>query len=322
MTGGTGFIGSHTVELLLKEGHHVVCAIRPQRKERGWLSHLPIDVVSTDLLDASILRSHLRDVEYIFHIAGVTKARTRNEYRLGNVQTTKVLLDVASQLSSLQKFCLVSSLTAAGPSADGTPLVETAPCRPVTEYGRSKFAAEQIAHQFRDKVPLVILRPPAVYGPRDRDILELFVWIRRGLLPTIGKPGKTLSLIHGIDLARGIIAATFHPHSTGKTYFIAEETVHKYEDLVTLASSIIGRKAISVRIPTSAVFLLATFGDLVSLFNSRTPVLNRDRARDLVQRHWVCSPARIRQDIGFRTDIPIDEGLKETYEWYRHAGWL
>ncbi len=238
------------------------------------------------------------------------------------MHTTQTLLQLAAQIPTVKKFCLISSLAVVGPSADGTRLDESAPCRPLTTYAQSKIDAEQLTRDFSGKIPIVILRPPTVYGPRDRDILEMFQWIRRGIIPLIGKEEKTLSLIHGVDLARGIAEATFSERTTGNTYFISEERIYTYTELVEFISTIVHKKAIRLRFPSAAVWVLAAATELVFLPSSKTPVLNLEKARIILQPHWVCSPAKLKQDIGFETQISTHDGLLSTHDWYRNMGWL
>lgn len=261
-------------------------------------------------------------MEYIFHIAGLTKAKNRAEYFRGNVSTTETLLRAAAELRTLKKFTLLSSLTVVGPSLDGKPLDESAPYNPITWYGESKVAAEQLTKQYADRLPILILRPPAVYGPRDRDILEMFRWINRGIVPLLGKEERTLSLIHGVDLGRGIIEASFSEKTTGNTYFISEEEIHRYYDLVERISAIMHKRAIRLYFPRPLVWTLAALSELAYLPSSKTPVLNREKVKDLLQPHWVCSPAKLKQHIGFQPRIPTTEGLLSTYEWYKQHGWL
>ena len=170
MTGGTGFIGSHTVEQLLAEGFHVRCLIRPHQTNLRWLQGLPVDLVRCDLSNSASIEKCIEDAEYIIHIAGITKARRKSEFFAGNVATTNNLLLAASQLKHVKKFCFISSLTAVGPSATGIPLNENAVCDPITAYGKSKLDAERLCKNYSDKLPIVIIRPPAVFGPRDTDI--------------------------------------------------------------------------------------------------------------------------------------------------------
>ena len=281
-----------------------------------------MDVVASDLSDVGTLKATVHDVEYVFHIAGVTKATRRRDYFQGNVETTRHLLQAAVTASSLKRFCFVSSLTAVGPSPDGTPLTEDAPCRPITSYGQSKLEAEQACLSFRDKIPLVILRPPAVYGPRDKDILEIFRSVKRGINPMFGGRKKSLSLIHVSDLARAIVDATLSDATIGNTYFVTDPIPHDISELVRTLSSIMKKRAFAISIPAFLLYGIAATVEGASRLLSRPAVLSIDKARDLLQPHWICSGGKLEVDIGFRCAIPIDEGLRTTYQWYRQQDWL
>ncbi len=319
VTGGSGFIGSHTVEELLKRGIHVRCAVR---SHAGWLDGLPVEIVRANLLDPSALRRCIEDVDFVIHIAGVTKAKRRNEYFRGNVETTRNLLDACTSNHTLQKFCFISSLTAVGPSSDGTPLTEDAPCRPITAYGKSKYEAERLCLSYSDRFPITILRPPAVYGPRDRDIFEIFRGVKLGILPIFGHEEKTLSLIHGEDLARAIVDATLSERTAGEVYFVTDPEVYRYVDLIQTLSIIMNHRARTVHLPKELLFLVAGIVEAVSYFLRSPTVLSTDKARDLLQPHWVCDGSKLRQHIGFTVTVPIEERLRATFEWYKKHGWL
>jgi len=322
VTGGTGFVGSHTVEHLLQLGFRVRCVVRPERRNLGWLEGLPTENVYAHLHDAISLQEIVGGIDFLFHIAGVTKAKRSKEFFEGNVHATRTLLEAAAKQRTLKKFCLVSSLAAVGPSNDGTPLDESAPCRPITEYGRSKLQAEETALSFANQVPMTIIRPPAVYGPRDRDILELFRTAKWGFRPVLGPKDKTLSLIHVTDLARALVSATISDKTGGKIYFAADDRPYTYSELYDELSSIVGHSVVALPIPDSILYGLAAGVELVSRAGPRPAVLSIDKARDLIQRHWVCSGARLRKEVGFSTNIEIKAGLRSTYDWYETRGWL
>lgn len=277
---------------------------------------------SVSLLDSSALRPVIQDADYVFHIAGVTKAKTKQEYSIGNVATTQNLLEACLSNRRLQKFCLVSSLTAAGPSGDGTPLVESDPCKPITAYGRSKREAEILCEQMTDRIPIVILRPPTVYGPRDQDILQLFKWVKFGIAPQMGPRHKRLSIIHAVDLARGIVDATISDKTLGHTYFISNRESHEYSSLLDYAGSILNKQLSSIRIPSFFMYTLAGVSQAIHSFSKKAPVLNLDKVRDLVSPYWTCSTEKIFSDIGFESKITIDDGFRSTIDWYRNRGWL
>ena len=322
MTGGTGFIGSHAVEQLIAEGFHVRCLIRPHQTNLRWLQDLPVDLVKTDLMNyASTLKS-IEDAEYIIHIAGTTKAKRKNEFFTGNVSTTNNLLSAASQSKHLKKFCFISSLTAVGPSPMGIPLNETTPCHPITAYGKSKLEAERLCKNYSEKMPIVIIRPPAVFGPRDTDIFEIFKWVNNGLKPVLGSSAKTLSLVYAPDLAKGIIRATFDERTIGETYNIADPTIFTFTSIMNHLATFVHKRTIQVHLPKGLVYSMAGFAQFVSLLSKRPAVLNIEKARDLLQKHWVCDPHKIQEHIGFQTLTSIYDGVNKTFQWYKENGWL
>jgi dihydroflavonol-4-reductase len=322
VTGGTGFIGSHTIELLLQRGFKVRCLVRRTRTNLGWIEGSRAEIVRSSYLDVDLLREAIHDADYVFHIAGVTKARNEDQYRQGNVAATKNLLEAAAGSPHLKKFCFVSSLTAVGPSQDGVPLTEDAPCKPITSYGVSKLEAETVCELYSKRIPIVIVRPPAVYGPRDRDLLEIFRWIKFGLKPAFGSRKKTLSVIYGPELARALVEAATSDTTTGRTYFAADPTPYLLTDILDRVAELMGKKGISVRLPVPFLYALGGLAELGTIAGTRTPVLNVEKVRDLVQTAWVCNPKKLTEDTGFRTEISFEESIKQTIAWYGEYGLL
>jgi nucleoside-diphosphate-sugar epimerase len=278
--------------------------------------------VRCDLLDVNSISKHMADVDYIIHIAGITKAKHKSEFFVGNVKTTHNLLTAASQFKHLKKFCYISSLTAVGPSATGVPLTELAHCHPITTYGKSKLEAEHLCKRYMNRVPIVIIRPPAVFGPRDIDILEIFKWVNRGFRPVIGSSEKTLSLIYAPDLAKGIIQATFDERTSGEIYNIADPTIFTFSFIMDYLATFINSSTIRIHLPKGLVYSMAGITQFTSAFSKKPAILNIEKARDLLQKHWVCDPTKIQKHIGFRSETSIYDGIKKTFHWYRERGWL
>lgn len=275
------------------------------------------------MTDAKALAPIVAEAEYIIHVAGTTKVRKPEEYTVGNVLVTKALLQASLVCTGLKKFCHISSLAAVGPSNDGTPLTEEAPCRPISLYGKSKYEAELAVREYSDRIPTVILRPPTVYGPRDTDVLEMFQWVKRGIMPVLSKEPKKVSMIHVHDLARGIVEAAVSKTTIGKTYFVANRPTYEVSEIIRMLSKILGKsRAIEVPIPGFIIFAIAGLTQFASKLSSRPSILSLDKARELMMPHWVCSAEKIKQEIGFEPAISLDEGLQETYGWYRQHGWL
>jgi len=321
LTGATGFIGSHVAEELIRRESAVRCLIRPGRKGLSWVRDLQLDIVTADLNDRDALTNALSGIETVLHVAGVTKAKSKRDFIRGNVDTTRCVLEAAVR-NGVQRFLFVSSLTVTGPSSDGVPLSEDASCLPLTSYGVSKLEAERVVQSYGDRLGVTILRPPAVYGPRDRDTFEIFRWVSYGIKPLIGAGERTLSMIHVRDLARAIVTAAFHERTTGQTYFVSDEHPYPFDTLIRLLTDIMKRRTITVPIPGPLLYALAAVVEGVSVVLSRPAILNIEKARDMLQRHWVCDPSRLAADTGFRPEVKIAEGLAETYRWYLREGWL
>ena len=280
------------------------------------------EIVRGSYLDVDTLREAVQGMDYVFHIAGVTKSKKQSQYHQGNVLATRNLLEAASGNAHLKKFCFVSSLTAVGPSRDGALIDEEAPCSPITSYGVSKLEAETVCQLYANRVPIVILRPPTVFGPRDMDLLDIFRWVKHGLKPIFGSYDKNLSVIYGPELARALVEAAYSDRTTGQTYFVADPKVYPLIEIMNLAAGILGKRGITIRFPAPLLYAMSGAAELVSIFGSKPAVLNIEKARDLLQTHWVCNPKKFEDHTGFRTRIPLEECLKATIDWYREYGLL
>ena len=326
VTGGTGFIGSHLVEALLARGNcEVRCLIRTNPK---WLAGLDILPVHGTLFDTDLVRAALHDVDYVFHIGGVTRARTWEAFNRENVEATQQLLRCIHHANpTLSKVVLASSLAAVGPTQSGM-ADESAPLRPVTRYGRSKADMEQSlripdseGRVFQRELPVVVVRPPAVYGPRERDILTFFKSVNSGICPIVRGIGG-LSLVHVRDLVRGILQAAMCEITSGETYFIGSNEVYSWEHLYQAVTSVLGRRALKVFVPRRLVRPIGALSELAGMVVGTYPPLNREKAREILWATKICSSAKARRDFGYRQDVSLMEGMRATLAWYRQTGML
>lgn len=322
VTGASGFIGSHLVDLLLQKNYSVRCLLR-RTSSMAWLKGLPIEIVYGDVFDDAGLADAVRDVDVIYHSAGLTKAKTKEEYFRANAEGTRKLLDAARRFApGLKRFVLVSSQTAAGPSTSKTPITENALPHPITTYGRSKLQAEEICLEFASYFPVTITRPPAVYGPRDKDIFEFFKTMSKGLQPVVGFGEKYISLIHVADLVRGIVMAGESERSAGQTYFISSKEVYGWKQIGGITRRALGRRALTLRIPESGVYVISGFSEFFGLFSPKPVLVNFEKARDMVQDYWTCDASRAKLDFGFEQEISLESGIQQTVAWYKENGWL
>lgn len=322
VTGASGFVGSHLVDKLLSEGHHVKCILRKSSSLR-WLKDKPVEIINCGLLDKDSLRNVLKDADYLFHVAGVVKAKTNNEYLNGNVETTRVLLDVVSEVNtSIKRIVIVSSQTACGPSLDGKPCTEETKEHPITRYGKSKLAQERLAMSYSDRLPISIIRAVAVYGPRDTEIYLVFKTYKQGLLGLIGFNKKLVNIVHVLDLVDGIYLAAITDRAKGQIYFIGSQEYYDWIQIGKAISNAMDKKALTVRVPHLIVYIVAFFAEFFSLFSSKAATFNIEKARDFVQQYWTCDVSKAVNELGFRQNISLEKGMKETVAWYREMKWL
>lgn len=195
-------------------------------------------------------------------------------------------------------------------------------CRPITPYGESKLEAERLCQSFSGDFPVVVIRPPAVYGPREGDILDMFRWIKFGLVPVIGSRHKTLSLVYAPELARAIGIATISERAGGETYFVADEECYDFSELVDIAAGLLGKRVFRLPLPNALVYSIAAATQAVSWILPKPSVVNIDKVKDLMTPHWVCNPGKIQRELGFTTITKAEEGLRRTLDWYQNQGWI
>ncbi len=323
VTGGTGFIGSHIVEAILKRGWDAICLVRDPYNLRH-LSGLPVVACSMDGLSDVVLRGG--PLDYVIHLGGVTRARDYEQYRRVNVQWTGELLGLCAdgRLGPLPKrFVLVSSQSAAGPSDDsGRPVEETRPPCPVSLYGRSKLEAEETAAAYTERLPITIIRPPTVFGPRDRDVLNVFLWARRGIAAYIAGRARLVSIVYVEDLVQGILHAAMAPQAVGETYFLANREPVVWREFCLLVGEVLEKKVYEVAVPVTALKIAALAGDVVNKLTGSTPLMRTEKLEEMRQMAWVCSGEKAFRELGWEPPTPLREAVARTAAWYIERGWI
>lgn len=322
VTGANGFVGSHLVDLLLEREYKVRCITR-KTSNLKWLEGKDVEVFDSGLLNKDGLRKAFKDADFIFHVAGVVKSKKPEGYFKGNVDVTKSLLDTAIEFKDrLKRFVIVSSQTAAGPSNNEKPINEDDEPHPITTYGRSKLAQENIAKEYMNQIPITIIRAPAVFGERDTEIFIFFRTFYKRLFTTIGFDRKLISLVHVADLVRGILLAAENPAGKGKTYFISSEKFYTWEEIGEITKKVMNKKPIHVKVPHSIVYFIAAIAQFFALFSNKPATLNIEKARDITRHAWICSTEKAIKELEYHQEITIDEGIRRTVSWYKEKGWL
>lgn len=307
VTGASGFIGSHLVDALRAAGHEVRVLKRP----------LPPD----DMLH----RDPLWDgVTHLFHLAARTRAPDSAAFREANVDFTARLVRAAEVQPTPPRFLFVSSLAASGPAPSrDEPRDEMDAPAPIERYGASKLDAEQVVRAAA--CPWTIVRPPAVYGPRDRDFLTVFRQVRAPvhLRATPGWHAFTLTHVH--DVVAALITVAQHDDATGALYHIGGETCswdRFYDTVQQVMPRRSRRGSIPIVIPAPLVRVAGVMGGLWARYTGYTPLASPDKIALGEAPWWLASGTRLMLATGWQPHVRLDEGAQATAAWYRENGWL
>lgn len=320
VTGGQGFIGSHLCRRLLADGHRVRVLARPG-SDPGNLEGLAVDRIEGDLGTEDGLGAACRGVHWVFHLAGALKGfRPADLVRVNRDGTWRLLEACRSQAPQLARFVYVSSLAAAGPSLGGAvALTEDAPARPLTWYGHSKLQAERLVQA--SGLPAVILRPPVVFGPRDRDLLSYFRMARTGFLPVPGRANRYYALIYAPDLADGLLRAAQIPSPRGEVFNLTGPAC-TWAELGLRIAAALGRPGHLLHLPESGLRACGRGADLWARLRGRPGIFSSQKVLEMLAPGWVASPDKAQRLLHWTAATSLDEALQETVAWYRQHGWL
>jgi nucleoside-diphosphate-sugar epimerase len=323
VTGSRGFIGSHLTDALLASGATVRAVVRAGTPERSRDPR--IEYHTMDLLDADAVRDSpvWTGATHVFGVGGVTQARSLEEFRMGNVRPAANILAALAARETPPRFILVSSQAAGGPatSADA-PVREADPSRPVEAYGRSKLEAETETLRHAARVPVVVIRPSAVYGPRDTGFLAAFREASGRVAFHAARRDQALSLLHVADVVDGLLLAARHDAAPGRTYFLGSAAPTDWRALYAAIARAAHAAPLQVQIPPLALRALAFGGDIISAASGRSFLLNSHKVALSRPRWWLCDASRARDELGWRPRVDLHDGVPDTYHWYVREGWL
>lgn len=324
VTGSTGFVGSHLAMALVGRGDDVVCVVRSIEKAKRLLGGAALELVPGDLGDDETLRAVCQGADIVYHSAGLTTARSREEFVAVNAASTERLLQAtADAAANVTRFVYISSQAAAGPSKRGIPKTESDPPNPVSDYGASKLAGEDAVRG--SHIPWTIVRPCAVYGPGDKAFLSVFKMARLGFFPVVGDKRQELSMIYIDDLTRALLNIVV-PATESQTYFVSHPEVLRHSDLCRHIGAAVSpnrrRQPLALGIPPWFAKSLMTVTGTAARLAGKSTFLSPDKGKELLSEAWVCSPGRLEKDTEWSAKVAYEDGAEATAKWYRENGWL
>jgi nucleoside-diphosphate-sugar epimerase len=341
VTGAGGFIGTHTVDRLLELGNcEITCLYSTRRRAQPPAERDGCRNLFGDINDSEAVGKAIQDQDVVVHLAGRITNQSGQMNKV-NVEGTRNVLEHCSRQSNPPVTILTSSLAASGPVQNGNLLTETDPSRPVSMYGHSKRAAELLGYEFADRVPVTVLRPPVVFGPRDRNSFLLFEPVAKyGMHLIPGRNDLRVSLIHCDDLVTAMIGAIksgkrLEPLDEGKIqspeqnrspqglYFVAAEETPRYSELGQIIGTSVGRERVRlIRAPYWSVRLTGLVYESTKYLTGSMPIMNIDKSKEITAGEWACSSDRLTRDIRFQPAISLRDRIQETADWYFTEGWL
>ncbi len=351
VTGASGFIGSHLVDALHARNDLPRALLRASSKMDN-LAGAPVEVVHGSFTDIASLRAAVRGVDIVIHVAGVTAALNREGFDAGNVRAVSSLMEAIALEQPTTRVVYVSSLMAAGPSHLQRPRSEVHTVAPNTDYGRSKLEGERVAAHYAasHELNVVVVRPPLVYGPRDRDVLQILRAAQMGVVASPGLRPVPVSAIHVDDLVAGILlAADGHERLPASLdghvlqgggvpigeapasvtdfagqgiFYFDDGGVHTVASLGQVAAAALGRRALTLPMPRGLVVAVGAVNQGIGRLRGRVPALTLDKARGSAVDSLACSSEKAIATLGYRPRVDLERGMAETIAWNQSRGLL
>ncbi len=323
VTGASGFLGSHVAEQLKEQGHDVRCLVRKSSKTK-FLDTLGVEYAYGAIDDAASLPDAVRGVDAIVHAAGVVKADSEEGFIRVNAEGSRALVAAAEKhAKGLRRFVHVSTAGVHGPGKPGVRVRASDAMNPVTGYSRSKLEGERRIMAFADRVPITILRPPPIYGPRDTEIFKLFQILSYGMALRFGRAMESVSMIYGPDAADACIKAITADVPSGTAFLIDDGGAWHFDQLIDEAAKGLGVDPwLRTSVPEPVFRFAAAASEGVGRLLGKVMIFNREKANELLIEHFLVHSDDARAALGWSPKVQYPEGAKRTADWYRANRWL
>jgi len=337
ITGASGFVGSNLVAHMEDAGWAVRGLARPT-SQTGHLASHDVEWMVGTLADRGVLKRAVAGMDAVFHLAGRLQGLRQADFQRDNVTGTNYVAEACAQQSQPPVLVFVSSLAAGGPATEQAPRIESHQDRPVSNYGRSKQAAEQAAAAWAAEVPISIVRPPIVFGPADHEGLKIFQGVKRLHLHVVpGFDGFPVSVVHVGDLCDALVrvahggrriqpatdpARDCSAPMVAGTYYVTTEQAIDYREMGRLAAHAIGTRTLVLPLPRFAFWTVGAASEAVCQLARRAHYLNIDKMREVTAPGWVCADKKIRRELGYQPAASLAQRFTDTARWYAEHQWL
>lgn len=322
LTGASGFVGSHIAEALCSAAIPVTALVRPSSPRRFLSECLPsLEFRNGSITDPASLEPALDGITHVIHCAGLTRAVRTSEFFQVNQSGTRNLVSAINRVQGqVSRLVHISSLAAGGPGTKEEPANEADSPNPVSEYGRSKLAGEMEVRD-RCRTEFVVLRPPAVYGPRDEGFLSLFKAVSRHVRP-LPDANQALSLVYVKDLAQATVACLLNPKAVGQMFYVSSPEIVSGRTLSSEIARQMGAWTLPLPLPSWVFLPICLLQGTLARLTNRATLLSLAKYPELRAPAWVCNPAKLEAAIGFRCKTNLVEGVSRTLRWYRDQRWI
>jgi dihydroflavonol-4-reductase len=322
VTGASGFIGSHLVDELCRRGYRVRCFIRPT-SSMEWLAGRDVEIVRGTFESYDSLYPAVKSVDYVYHIGGAVRSIYPEDFNRINGQGTRNVAKAVQEFTpDVERFIYISSLSAGGATQKlSSPLTEDDSPAPVSVYGQSKLSGEVLLREEFSDLPVTVVRPPLVFGPRDRNTFMVIGMMQWRFCPTPLRL-HAISVIYVKDLVRGIADAAETSEAEGKTYYLANSQPYPLNTFINEVIKHLATAPAFITIPYSLGWISAYIFELYARITRKPVLFERQKLREAVQKYWICSPAAAKADFNFTCHYTLEAAMLETMDWYRNQGWL
>ncbi len=322
ITGISGFLGSHVAETLQQQGHEIFALVRKTSK----LNHVNFHFhpIESELPYTENLSTVLAQVDAVIHIAGKVKALSQKEFEETNALGSYNLAQTCLKANPKPKiFIYVSTIAVLNPSLDGNDFcIPPDKCHPLSWYGQSKLNGEKALQCLKDKMRVIILRPPVLYGPRDEELFPLFKAIKRGFAPLYGDGSNQLSLCYVKDVADCIAGFIASPPPQDEIYCLDDGILHTWKSLATTISKSLNKKIYTLPIPSFLFPIGAFFTQLYAKLTSKAQIFTLNKLKEMKQTSWLCGYEKLAKERGWKPKISLEQGAQLTYQFYQENKWL